>query len=407
MTLKTRAKTEYKKCFPYLLHLLSCAIKGEKPQNPSVDSEWTDKDWEVLLRLAEFHSVANTVSFVVSSIPSDAQLPQHIAAAFAQHKAMALVTDTNISVETESLLALLDEAGVNALPVKGYVIRQDYPVTAMRSMTDVDIIYNSKKKKKIKDIFLSRGYELTESGYELDFQKDGINHYEFHGASDKTSATSHTFLSDILTRAVYDNKSHIGRLTTEDSYLYILSHLAKHILSGGAGIRMVMDVYVFYNAHGKSMNKSYISQQLRTLGLLEFEKKIRFLAFSWFQTSAPDTNSVLADFILCACTFGITRDAFLETALKKEKETGKKQTPAKTILTKIFPSFKMISEIYPIVSKCVILYPFFIPVYWFSRVFKKRNINTENFKYYITDTDSENAHRLRAAITQAGLSDFL
>ena len=405
--MKTRAKSEYKKCFPYLLHLLSCAINGKTPSNPSADSEWTDKDWEVLLRLSEFHSVANTVAFAVSALSDVVNIPQHIVAAFSRHKAMSVVADTNISVETETLLQLLGDAGVDVLPVKGYVLRQDYPLSAMRSMTDVDIIYNSKKKKKVRDIFLARGYELTESGYELDFKKDGINHYELHGASDKSPATSHTFLPDILSRAVYDNKSHIGRLTIEDSYLYILSHLAKHILGGGAGIRMVMDVYVFYNAHGKSMNRAYLAEQLRTLRLAEFEKKIRFLAYSWFQTSTPDTNSVLADFILCACTFGITRDAFLESALKKEKETGKKQTSSKTIFSKIFPSFKFISEVYPVVAKCRILYPFCIPVYWFTRIFKKRNINTENFRHYFIDTDSEDAERLRAAINQAGLSNFL
>lgn len=401
MTLKTRAKQEYKDCFPYLLHLLSCVLNGTKPVPPE-----EDVDWNSLLRLSEFHSVAGMLSYAVNLLPIDKRPKDDVNNLFRHYQGLSLVAESNVAIETESLLNILSSAGVRVLPVKGYVLKNDYPIPAMRSMTDVDIIYDANKKQQVKEVFSQRGYDFSEVGGELNFAKGDLFHYELHASKEKSEATKHTCFSDVLSRAVYSDNSLVGSLSNEDFYVFVLNHLARHFTSGGAGVRMVMDVYVFCKAHYAELDKSFLHTELENMGLVKFEEVIRELAYNWFSGGVPDTDSFLADYILCACTFGVTRDAFIQSAIKEESKTGKKSTPAKAFMRKIFPQYKYIAEIYPIAEKHKIMYPFCVIAQWCDRIFRKRNINTKNLKYYMASTESEDAQRLRLVMKEAGLSFY-
>lgn len=381
-----------------MLRLLASAVNSDTPVLPS-----DNVDWSALLKLAEYHSVAETASYAVTQLPSDNRPEASVYDMFRQYQGLALVSESNISFETERILRLLSDAGVRVLPVKGYVIKNDYPVPAMRSMTDVDIIYDIDKKQQVRDILCAHGYTLNEAGKELDFTKEPFYHYEFHGDAKDSGGVSHTYFRDILSRASYHENSLAGSLSAEDSYLFILMHLAKHMRSGGAGIRMIMDVYVYNRAHRSDFDMEYLNAELDKLGLADFEEKVRRLSYNWFSADTPDTDSLLADYILCSCTFGVTRDSFLQSAMRAQAQTGKKQTPVHTFVRKIFPPYSSMSELYPTLQKHRILYPFCVISYWCNRIFKKRNVNTSNLKHYMASTDSDDAQRLRCVMEELGL----
>ncbi len=395
MNLQTKANPEYAKCFPYLLKLLAYVLDSEKSL-----PDCTDVNWQALYSLSEFHSLAGMVSYAVCALPK-AQRPQgEIFDMFRQHQGLALVTESNVAVETEKLLSALSDAGVRTLPVKGYVLKNDYPIPAMRSMTDVDIIYDSDKKQEVKDVLASFGYALEETGDELDFTKEPFYHYELH--ADKK--TKHTFTDTLLSRARFTENSFTGVLNREDFYIFLIYHLARHFSAGGAGVRMVLDVYVYCRRYYESFDKDYLHRELDSLNLLAFESKIRKLSYDWFGGETPRTDDLLSDFILCSCTFGNTRDALLSSAIVAESKSGKKQSAFKSILRRIFIPYSSIAELYPSANKHKILYPFSLFAYWWKRVFKTRNINTNNLKYYSISTDSEEAIRHKAVMKEAGLS---
>lgn len=395
MNLQTKAKSEYAQCFSYLLKLLAYALDSERRL-----PDCTAVNWQALYSLSELHSLASLVSYAVCALPKVQRPQSEIYELFRQHQALALVTDSNVNLETELILNSLSDAGVKCIPVKGYVIKNDYPIPSMRSMTDVDIIYASDKKQEVKDIFASLGYTLEENGEELNFNKEPFYHFELH--SDKK--LNHVYFSDILDRGVYPAGSLVGHLNPEDSYLFLLCHLSKHFIYGGAGIRMITDVYVFCRKYYDNLDKAYLSNELEKLNLKDFECKVRKLAFNWFSEDEPCTDTFLADYILCACTFGNAKDSYISNAIISEKKTGKKQTAFKLFLRKVFVPYKTIAELYPSAKAHKILYPFCLCAHWFERVFRKRNLNTKNLKYYSVSTDSQQAKRLRLVMEEAGLS---
>lgn len=53
------------------------------------------------------------------------------------------------------------------------------------------------------------------------------------------------------------------RFTPEFHFLYMLTHIAKHIHGSGAGLRMYLDLAAFIRHHGTGLDWPWIEAQLR------------------------------------------------------------------------------------------------------------------------------------------------
>lgn len=62
-------------------------------------------------------------------------------------------------------------------------------------------------------------------------------------------------------------------MTLEDHYLFTLYHLLEHFIRGGIGIRMVLDIFILSQL--SELNWEYLNQELKILGIEEFEKKYK------------------------------------------------------------------------------------------------------------------------------------
>ena len=61
--------------------------------------------------------------------------------------------------EIEWLLDEMEASGIDCLPMKGWVIRNDYPDPLMRSMTDFDVLIRDLNSRRMKDWMEARGYK--------------------------------------------------------------------------------------------------------------------------------------------------------------------------------------------------------------------------------------------------------
>ena len=83
-----------------------------------------------------------------------------------------IVIEANIQYETDQILDKFREQGIGAVPLKGIILKNDYPHQSMRTMSDVDILYDTTRKSVVKRIFASMGYELVRDiNDQLDFSK--------------------------------------------------------------------------------------------------------------------------------------------------------------------------------------------------------------------------------------------
>jgi len=142
----------------------------------------------------------------------------------------------------------------------------------------VDILCEPENRLKAEKIFLDNGY-IKESVGEKDtsYRKEDILHFELHTSLLTAESPAYDYFGSVWDRVNFKENSNIAVMTLEDTYIFMLEHLANHIEFGGAGIRMYMDVYVFLKNHGSSINRKYIDKVLNDILLADFEKSLVFV----------------------------------------------------------------------------------------------------------------------------------
>lgn len=391
---------KYSIAYKYLLRMLSSVILNTQPPKPNEET-----DWALIFHLAKQHSVLGMLSYAVEKLDSEYQLSDELLAELKQIQRSELIIEANIQVETEKLLKALNSQNINVVLLKGMVLKEYYPVPSMRSMSDVDVLYKESDKAEIKDTFKEQGYKLTRDfGGELNYIKPPFHHYELHPYLVPMDSKSYNAFQDVWDDLRYFGDGFYSTMSLENTYIYMLEHLAKHIEKAGAGLRMIMDVFVFLRNEKDNLDLEFVNKKLRELRLCDFSEIVKSIADNWFMSENPDTETTVAQFILNSGTFGITDNAILQTSIRHEHKSGKKQNGIKYLLRKIFPEYNHICARFPSAKKCYILYPFYIPAYWCLRLFKDRNVNTSNIGKYFVKTDSEKARYLLDVMDNFGLT---
>ncbi len=395
-----RAKPEFSRNFSYLLKLLSCVLNDINAPEPNDDT-----DWASVFSMAEYHNVTGILYCAVMKLPAHLRPSEGILAPAREQYRIELVKDINVDLETEKLLSDMGKAGVKTLPLKGYTLKKDYPIPSLRTMSDVDVLFENAHKDKVITILKSNGYTiLSDNADEIDVYKEPFHHYEFHSKPGTSGRFTCDFFDDVWGHALI-NQQLRGSLSADDFYIYMLEHFAKHLEAGGAGIRMVMDIYVFLTKHREELSEDYLINNLSALHLDEFRCVAENMAFNWFQRDCePDTDNLIADYILCSCTFGKSADAIVLVNMRADKKRGKKSSPFNNISRRIFPRVEYIAKHYPILNKCKMLYPLMVAAYWLRRLFGKGDISTANIKHYLKTSDSEEAIRLHKIMTDMRLT---
>lgn len=393
---------ENKQNYKYLLCLLSSVISNTQPPKPNANT-----DWASVFLLAERHSVAGMTAYAVLKLSNEDLPDKDVLDKFIEAQRSELILESNIQFETDKLLKALKDKEINVMLLKGIVLKSYYPVSSMRSMSDVDLLYKISDKDAIISLFESDDYKLTLDFHdELNFTKPPFYHYELHSTLVSPNHYAYDYYKNIWDKAVTREDGFAG-LSLDDTYIYMLEHIAKHIEKSGAGIRMLIDVFLFRRKEASKLNAEYIKAELSKLRLADFEQKIIALTESWFGSDNPDTESIAAQYILSSSTFGTVRNAILQTNIRKEHKTGKKQNGLKYIVSKLFPTPKHLRGRFP-KGRCMgIFYPFYLVAYWCLRLFKDKNVKTKNISHYFAKTDSHEAKTIISVIEDLGLSERL
>ena len=362
-------------------------------------------DWNKLYDIAVKHSLAGMFYYAIEKLDDSQKPKEDFMPYLEQMYREQIVTDLNLTLETHRMLEELSSAGIKCLPVKGINTKADYPVPHLRTMSDVDILCKAQQRLKAEEIFLKNGY-IKEGVGEKDtsYRKEEILHYELHTKLITEESPAYDYFDNIWERVTFKDNSNIASMTLEDTYIYMLEHLANHIAFGGAGIRMYMDVYVFLKKNGDKLNREYVDKVLTEISLADFEKKTILISDNWFsgrEEIVADSDYAL--FILDSCTYGRASVTFLSDNLRNHQGESAAKNGFKRIIRKVFPKLSWMRLRFKVVDKLPLLYPIFVPVYLFNRAFISRDIQTKNLGNYFTSSDSEEAKELMAVFTSLGL----
>ena len=205
------------------------------------------------------------------------------------------------------------------------------------------------------------------------------------------------------------NKPHIFEFKPEFHFLYLLTHIAKHINSSGAGIRMYLDIAMFIKHFGNSVNWQWISGELKKLNFESFANMVLTVVEHWFGVSCPIelravSEQIMKEFLIFTIEGGVFgyhgRDkgtVFLKQQDRNEEEVSK----FKTLMYHAFPPVRSMENRYTYLKK----YHWLLPIAWIHRLVKSRKEwrrfadNTKN----ILNADSEEVLKLKRIYKEIGL----
>ena len=225
-----------------------------------------------------------------------------------------MFADAQLSYVREKLGEKLEQAGISHIFLKGACLKQDYPIPALRTMCDLDVLIYAKDFDALDTVAKSLGGVPGHSdGNHRNYQFPGGVIVEFHpnllhqatpvGAGVNPGWQ---YAKDLRPGAV--------ALTEEGLYLSVLCHLADHFVSGGVGVRFVLDIWVMAHLRKGSVDRSFVERELDRFGLLAFDQTIRALAEHWFSNAqSTPVLEELGDYILTSGSHGFTDRAILNS----------------------------------------------------------------------------------------------
>lgn len=336
----------------YLLEIVKYLLNNKTIEVPHPHP---DMDWKALYKLAERHSIINLVFYGEEYLPEELRPSEADRDYLYKCASRDMIRSYRQTDAAEEILDAFEKAGINVLAVKGVRTKRHYPEPDMRTMGDVDILYQTTKDSRVKQIMEELGYESKMEGRVHDMYTKkpyvGIEMHRQLVASDSEYCPYYESIWDkVKTR---ENCKYIHEMSVEQEYIYTITHLAEHFRHGGIGIRFLMDIYV-YDCKG-NMDWDYIETELKQLGLWAFYKNVSDLAKRWFGVNTitvPGKSVIdrLEEYILVGGTFGTNEYAAAISVAKEGKY--------RFIWKAMFPNLKNMQSMFPWIKKWPILLPY-------------------------------------------------
>lgn len=292
-----------------LVHLLDCAINEKEPDAAYAESV----EWDALFQLGQEHKIDAMLLDTLYMLPKDRQPQGAVMAAWQENAMLTMMGQAFLTEQLHEVLRALEAAGIKAVVFKGVALKILYPQPDLRTMSDADVLVAKEDIDRARAIVEERGYTLLagEPGVFVYGGEEGL-HLELHMfLFDKTT---YGFLSRLEEETMFP----ISMARREPVYggegwvfppkehaMYMLCHMAKHMISSGFGLRQAADFVLFVRAHDKTMDWDAFWAQARLLGLDTFAGALlgigmRFLSLprgAWRQGVASDSPAA-ADALL-------------------------------------------------------------------------------------------------------------
>lgn len=368
------------------LSLLKSSLKNEKYDGEKIDFE----DLVYIYKMSEIHHVVPMIYNAAYNEDFFKECDANFQAMFkssAFRYIFSQIQRTNYFLEVYKKLS---EKNIKILVFKGIIFRNMYNNPDDRISSDEDILIKKEDYEKVKEFFLSEGFEFIDKGEECAyFSKSTGLCIEVSTSlfSHESKAYGHLnkLFEDVFEKSIKINIDKIDILTLshEQHLIYIVFHNMKHFLTGGFGIRQVADFSKYIETYGEYINWEKFWSDLKDLNYDTFalnliEISLKYLGFNDDKITYPDnitsfdelknsqkyyinSESLIND-ILDAGVFGASTMDRKHTALMTLDAVEDKKKSNR--LKAVFPNVNYLKDNYTYLQK----YPILLPIAWGQRI---------------------------------------
>ncbi len=326
-----------------MIYLCGCAVNGVVPDAERIET----MNLTAIYRIAQEHMLAAAAAVALESAGVRD-------AAFSVALAKAIRKTVIVDAETTALLACLETAGIWYMPLKGALLKDLYPVYGMREMSDRDILFDAARADEVRSLMQSLGYDVDDFDREHhdSYVKKPVTRIEMHRRliSLWRSETMYRYYDDVKSRLLKDSGNEFGwHFSPEDFYIYMVAHEYKHYSLRGTGVRSLLDTYVFLK--NIEIDENYVAAEIEKIELAEFERANRELAFHLFGSGVlTESEQKMLDYIAASGVYGNEENRANNVLAEKGR--------AGYFLSRLTIPYDRMLELYPVLRKAPVLYPF-------------------------------------------------
>lgn len=358
----------------YLLILLRCALKGEKAPVPD------GVDMKKLFELSNRQQVYNMVLPCLDEIGALADEDRSV---WNNYRLSELQRTIFVNNEREQICSEFDNQGIKYMFLKGLILRELYPQSLMRQMSDNDILFDASRRDDVEKIMLSHGFYLScATDKSDDYYKEPNCLIELHRELFNHEYIKEIFTSDMVWKhsvRADDNKQRYI-MSPEDNYAFTLLHMFKHYIMEGCGIRFLCDMYLL-DRNGENLDFKYIDDLLKRINdnpdsaliedlpdisIMKFKDIVVGLSKAVFDDKKiSDEENELLDDMLSGAVYG--KGKSMEKTV--EEHGGK----FRYIMHKVFPPKAVMYEAYRVLEKKPYLLFYYYLKHFFYRFKHKKS----------------------------------
>ena len=368
------------------LSLLKSSLKNEKYDGEKIDFE----DLVYIYKMSEIHHVVPMIYNAAYNEDFFKECDANFQAMFKSSAFRYIFSQIQRTNHFLEVYKKLSEKNIKILVFKGIIFRNMYNNPDDRISSDEDILIKKEDYEKVKEFFLSEGFEFIDKGEECAyFSKSTGLCIEVSTSlfSHESKAYGHLnkLFEDVFEKSIKINIDKIDILTLshEQHLIYIVFHNMKHFLTGGFGIRQVADFSKYIETYGEYINWEKFWSDLKDLNYDTFalnliEISLKYLGFNGDKITYPDnitsfdelknsqkyyinSESLIND-ILDAGVFGASTMDRKHTALMTLDAIEDKKKSNR--LKAVFPNVNYLKDNYTYLQK----YPILLPVAWGQRI---------------------------------------
>ena len=347
-----------------LFSLIRFEITGEMPSEEiksSIDSVMLLD----LYKLSKAHDLAHLVEDALSKI--GVTLDGDSLKDYKKQKMLAIYRSEILEAHQQSIKAAFEKAKIPFVPLKGAVVKEYYPQRWMRTSCDIDVLVREDDLEKaidtLKDGFWSVEGKKNYHDISL-YSKSGV-HLELHFSIKEKIKTIDGILEKVWDYTSLKQGSEFEFVLTNEFLLFhLLAHLSYHFVTGGCGVRTLLDLWILMNK--LEYDKSVLRQLCAQAKIDVFYDNILSLIDVWFNKKQHSiVTQKMEDFILSGGIYGTDQNRI---KVSQAKGVGK----VSRVLKRIFMPYDSLKIKYPVLERHKFLTPLFQVVRWVDLAFKGR-----------------------------------
>ena len=344
-------------------NLLLAILKGELTDEKA-DLEITPESAEGVLRLAKKHDLTYVVAHYLNKNSRKTEKTE-------QAEVLQFYRIEQQKFTLSQVKEIFNKERIPFIPLKGSVIREYYNNPLSRSSCDIDILIKPEDLDRAEKRLSDLGYKKeVENFHDVSFiTKSNVN-VELHFSLLEQETGIDKILQNPWNYAVLKEKSEY-KFTDEFFIFYFYAHAFHHFLTGGCGIKTLMDLYVLENNMGLKTEVAEVL--LKEAEIYKFAVCLRDLSDCWFKAQEKtERTQMLEQYILKGGVYG-NKENFVKVYNSRMKNSPKH------LIGVLFPPAAKIKNRYK--TKGILTY-FYYPVYWldgFKRHSLKTTQKTENY----------------------------